>query len=325
MPRYYSRRARGYVRARRSRPSSKLGNLIISPHFTWNRKKFRTSRVGAKAIIKRRNQFKRKNAVRLYQQLKKQNKAVPAESKTFILDQVYKATKRIDNLTGSQCVEYEFCPFESQSGNPTTDVTPNTFVWGEIWNSASGNIADYCQQYDYAKIKSITITITPQATDTRSYRLLYRYLQDIPSVYDGGIVMFDPSTVTEQAGVASRMSSTQYWHSKIINKDKPIQLYYKPWHYPDNALTAVGKIGDNTSAANPNVTLKVISDVTRTSRSAISTDIITQYEKANGPFVYLGFIGILQSLVDDKTSKSPTPPPPLHISTKYEVVFYGRK
>ena len=83
MARFYRRRA---VTARgKFRSSRKLGNLIISPHFTWNRKKFRTSKIGAKAIIKRRNQYKRKNAVRLYQQLKKQNKAVPSESKTFIL------------------------------------------------------------------------------------------------------------------------------------------------------------------------------------------------------------------------------------------------
>lgn len=313
------------VRSSRRYNKSKLGNLIISPHFTWNRKKFRTSRVGAKAIVRRRNQFKKKNAVRLYQQLRKQTKAVPSESKTFILDQVYQATKRIDKITGSQCVEYEFCPFESQSGNPTTDVTPNTFVWSELWNTEAGNLADFCTQYDYAKIKSITITITPQSSDNRTFRLLYRYLQDIPSIYDSDIVMFDPETVTSQAKVSSRMSSTQYWHSKIINKDKPIQLFYKPWHYPDNSLTAVGKIGSNTGTANPNVSLKVISDVTRTSRAAISTDVISEYKTANGPFVYLGFIGILQSLVSGTSSTSPGVPPPLHISTKYEVVFYGRK
>lgn len=115
------------------------------------------------------------------------------------------------------------------------------------------------------------------------------------------------------------MSSTQYWHSKIINKDKPIQLFYKPWHYPDNSLTAVGKVGQT------NTELKVISDVTRTSRAAISTDVINQYKSANGPFVYLGFIGILQSLVSGSTATKPATPPPLHISTKYEVVFYGRK
>lgn len=314
MARFYRRRA---VTARgKFRSSRKLGNLIISPHFTWNRKKFRTSRVGAKAIIKRRNQFKRKNAVRLYQQLKKQNKAVPSESKTFILDQVYQADTRIDSITGSKCVEYAFTPYLNMT-NTNKDVNPNTFVWGEIWDSSAGNIADFCQQYDYAKIKSITITITPQSSDTRSYRLLYRYLQDIPSVYTeaSDVIMYNPSLVTEQAKVRSRMSSTQYWHSKIINKDKPIQLFYKPWHYPDTSLSVVGDTKD----------LKVISDVTRTSRAAISTDIITQYGAANGPFIYLGFIGILQSLVSSSSATQPAAPPPLHISTKYEVVFYGRK
>ena len=78
MARYRSYRK--VVRTSRRYNKSKLGNLIIAPHFTWNRKKFRTSRVGAKAIVRRRNQFKKKNAVRLYQQLKKQNKAIPAES-----------------------------------------------------------------------------------------------------------------------------------------------------------------------------------------------------------------------------------------------------
>ena len=316
MARYRSYRKA--VRTSRRYNKSKLGNLIIAPHFTWNRKKFRTSRVGAKAIVRRRNQFKKKNAVRLYQQLKKQNKAIPAESKTFILDQVYQANKRIDSITGSKCVEYEFTPFENLSFTEQ-DITPNTFVWGELWNTEAGNLADFCSQYDYAKIKSITITITPQSSDNRTYRLLYRYLQDIPSQYDTDMVIYDNTEVTNQAKVSSRMSSTQYWHSKIINKDKPIQLFYKPWHYPDNSLTAVGKVGTT------NTELKVISDVTRTSRSAISTDVITQYKAANGPFVYLGFIGVLQSLVSGSSATSPALPPPLHISTKYEVVFYGRK